>query len=293
VKPGFSLILAAALLASPAAGATLSVEGAVSPAWVERAGSTDRVPLEVGMSLQNQDRIVTGAGSRALLKLADGSAVKLGENAVVNLDGLAEKRDDRARRLVTASLDVVRGAFRFTTGIFSRQAFERDVRIRVATVTAGIRGTDLWGRSDDQRDLVCLIEGRISVGHAQTGEITMSEPLAFFVAPRQQAPLPVGKVDAAQLRQWAAETELDAVAGGARRRGRFRVEVSTAPDQQAALRDYDAVRRAGYPAVIQPVKSAAAVEYRVRIVNLHSERDAQSVAGKVKALGLAQATVAR
>ena len=293
MKPGLSLIFLAALLMAPAAGATLSVEGAVSPAWVERAGSAERVPLEVGMTLRNQDRVVTGAGSRALLKLADGSAVKLGENAVVNLDGLGEKQGERARRLVTASLDVARGAFRFTTGIFSRQAFERDVRIRVATVTAGIRGTDLWGKSDDQRDLVCLLEGRISVSHAQTGEITMSEPLAFFVAPRQQAPLPVGKVDMAQMRQWAAETELGTVTGGAQRGGRFRVEVSTAPDQQAALRDYDAVRRAGYPAVIQPVKSAAAVEYRVRIVNLLSERDAQAVVEKVKALGIGSAAVGR
>ena len=241
-----SLLFLAALLIAPAADATLSVEGAVSPAWVERAGSTERVPLEVGMTLRNQDRVVTGAGSRALLKLADGSAVKLGENAVVNLDGLAEKQSDRARKLVMASLDVARGAFRFTTGIFSRQAFDRDVRIRVATVTAGIRGTDLWGKSDDQRDLVCLLEGRISVSHAQTGEITMSEPLAFFVAPRQQAPLPVGKADAAQMQLWAAETELGTVAGGAQRGGRFRVEVGTAPDQQAALRDYDAVRRGDF-----------------------------------------------
>src|SRR5262249_23583533 len=147
-----------ALLALPAAAATMSVEGTVSPAWVERAGAADRVPLEVGMTLQNRDRVVTGSGSRALLKLADGSAVKLGENAVLNLDGLAEKQEDRARKLVTASLDVARGAFRFTPGIFARQNFDRNVTIRVATVTAGIRGTDLWGKSDDQRDLVCLLE---------------------------------------------------------------------------------------------------------------------------------------
>jgi hypothetical protein len=255
VKTGFSLTFLAALLVAPVAAATMSVEGAVSPAWVERGGTTERVPLEVGMTLQNQDRVVTGTGSRALLRLADGSAVKLGENAVLSLDGLAERQGDRARRLVTASLDVARGAFRFTTGIFSRQAFDRDVRIRVATVTAGIRGTDLWGKSDNERDLVCLLEGRISVSHAQTGEITMSEPLAFFVAPRAQAPLPVAKADTAQMMEWAAETELDTVAGGARRGGRFSVQVSTAPDQQAALRDYDVVRRAGYPAVIQPVKS--------------------------------------
>jgi hypothetical protein len=293
VKTGYSLAFLAVLLLAPAAGATLLVEGAVSPAWVERPGATERVPLEVGMTLQNRDRVVTGAGARALLKLADGSAVKLGENAVVNLDGLAERRGERARKLVTASLDVARGAFRFTTGIFSRQAFQRDVRIRVATVTAGIRGTDIWGKSDDARDLVCLIEGKVEVTRGADAPVALDQPLDFYVAPRDGSPPVKAKVDQRQLDQWAAETELGTVAGGARRGGRFRVEVSTAPDQQSALRDYDAVRRAGYPAVIQPVKSADAVEYRVRIVNLLSERDAQAVAQKVKALGLAQATVAR
>ena len=135
VKPASTLSLLAALIAAPAAAASQSVEGTVSPAWVERAGSAERVPLAPGMTLQNRDRVVTGEGSRALLKLADGSAFKLGENATLNLDGLAEKRSDRARRLVTASLDVAQGAFRFTTGIFSKLTAERDVTITVSSVT--------------------------------------------------------------------------------------------------------------------------------------------------------------
>ena len=293
MKPGPVLTLLSVLAAAPAAAATMSVEGTVSPAWVERAGGTDRVPLAPGMALGNRDRVVTGAGSRALLKLADGSAVKLGENAVLNLDGLAEKSDDRARKLVTASLDVAQGAFRFTTGIFSKLAFERDVTIRVSSVQAGIRGTDLWGKSDAERDLVCLIEGRISVNHAQTGEITMAEPQSFFVAPRQQAPLPVGKVEEKQLLQWAAETELDAVTGGARRGGRFRVNVSAATDRQSAARDQTALRRAGYPASIATAKGKSGQVYRVRIGNLASERDAQAVAANVKALGFAGAAIGR
>ena len=279
-----------ALVAAPAFAATLTVEGVVSPAWVERAGSPQRVPLEIGMALNDRDRIQTGPGSRALLRLADGSAVKLGEDAVLALDGLSDRQGERARKIVTASLDVVRGAFRFTTDVFSKRQSDRNVRIRVSTVTAGIRGTDLWGKSDAQRDLVCLIEGRISVSHAQTGEFTMSDPLAFFIAPRQAAPLPVGKVDPQQLQQWATETELDAASGGARRGGRLSVLASVHPDQQAALRDYDTLRGAGFPAVLQPVKGA---EYRVRIVNLPSRRDAEAVVEKLKALGLGQASIAR
>ena len=45
--------------------------------------------------------------------------------------------------------------------------------------------------------------------------------------------------------------------------------------------------------MIQPVKGAAAVEYRVRIVNLLSERDARAVAEKMKALGIAGAIVGK
>ncbi|MGH8640405.1 MAG: hypothetical protein ACRET6_01775, partial [Burkholderiales bacterium] len=76
-----SIFALLALLAAPAFAQTLTVEGVVSPAWVERGGA--RLPLAVGMRLNDKDRVVTGAGSRLLLRLAEGSAVKLGENATV------------------------------------------------------------------------------------------------------------------------------------------------------------------------------------------------------------------
>ncbi|HSB48795.1 MAG TPA: hypothetical protein VLD15_04705, partial [Burkholderiales bacterium] len=75
MKPGFGALCVLALLGAPAAAQTLTVEGVVSPAWVERGGA--RLPLAVGMQLNDRDRVVTGSGSRALLRLAEGSAVKL------------------------------------------------------------------------------------------------------------------------------------------------------------------------------------------------------------------------
>src|SRR4029450_12246062 len=137
MKIKLSVWLARALLAARAWAAIL-VEGVASPAWVERAGTGERVPLAVGMALDNRDRIETGRGSRALLKLADGSGVKLGEDAVLVLNDLSERQGKRARRIVTASLDVVRGAFRFTTGVFGKRQADRNITIKVATVTAGI-----------------------------------------------------------------------------------------------------------------------------------------------------------
>jgi hypothetical protein len=289
---GFGALGVLALLGAPAAAQTLTAEGVVSPAWVERGGA--RLPLAVGMQLNDSDRIVTGSGSRALLRLAEGSAVKLGENASLAVSGLADRAGTGAARLVTASLDVARGAFRFTTGIFGRPAAGRDVRVRVSAVTAGIRGTDLWGKSDESRDLVCLIEGTISVSHAQTGEFTMAEPLSFFVAPRNERPLPVAPVDPGQLNAWAAETEIQAGAGGARRGGRYFVTAGVAADQKSALAAYHKLRAAGYPAVIRPVnKDDGSIEYPVRIVNLATQQDAAVTAAKLQALGMPEAVTGR
>ena len=289
IKLGVFALLA--LLAAPAIAQTLTVEGVVSPAWVERGSA--RLPLAVGMRLNDKDRVVTGAGSRLLLRLAEGSAVKLGENATVALDGLAEKKDADSKRAVTAALDVVRGAFRFTTGIFDKRPAGRSVNIRIATVTTGVRGTDLWGKSDEKRDLVCLIEGKISVAHPQSGEFTMSEPLSFFVAPRDAQPLPVAPVDAKQLALWAAETEIEAGSGGARRGGRVHVDAAVSPDQAVALAAYDRLRAAGYPAVMRPVKTAERVDYRVRVQSFPTQQDAAAAVQRLKALGLAEAAIAK
>ena len=280
-----------ALVAAPAAAQTLTVEGVVSPAWVERGGQ--RLPVAAGMRLDNKDRVVTGDGARLLLRLAEGSAVKLGENATLALDGLAQEKGGDSRRLVTAALDVVKGAFRFTTGIFESRPAGRDVKIRIRTVNAGIRGTDLWGKSDDKRDLVCLIEGKISVAHPQAGEFTMADPLSFFVAPRDAKPLPVAPVNPKQLEEWAAETEIQPGSGALRRGGRVSVDAAVSGDQAAARAHLDKLRAAGYPAVMRTVKVADRAEYRVRVQSFPTQRDAAAAVEKLKALGLTEAVVVK
>src|SRR5262249_39986566 len=77
-----------------------------------------------------------------------------------------------------------RGAPRFTTDLFARREAARDVKIRIASVTAGIRGTDIWGKSDDRRDLVCLIEGKVEVSRGSDAPVTLDQPLDFYVAPK-------------------------------------------------------------------------------------------------------------
>jgi hypothetical protein len=145
-------ILAAALLAlattQVAAAPAAVVEGVQMPAWLERTvtGGTRRIPLSPGLELRGGDEVRTGAGSRLYIKLAEGSLVKLGENASLRILDLAPDRGGFFR----AALNVLEGAFRFTTDVLAKER-RRDVSIRVATVTAGIRGTDLWGKSLPER----------------------------------------------------------------------------------------------------------------------------------------------
>src|SRR5688572_15961195 len=125
IKTCFALLLILAASGVFAARApAIVVEGVQMPAWVEHAGG-GRNPLAIGMGLSNKDRIYTGAGSRALLRLNDGSLVKLGENGLLALDDLDQRR--QIQNVVTASLDVVSGAFRFTTQALSRFRGQRDI----------------------------------------------------------------------------------------------------------------------------------------------------------------------
>jgi hypothetical protein len=283
-----NLVVAVALAscAFPLAAQTLVVEGVLSPAWLERGGK--REPLATGMKLAARDRVHTGPGSRALLRMAEGSAVKVGENATLAIDDLLEKKDG-GKMLVNAGLDVVRGAFRFTTGVFSRQPAQREVKVKIATITAGIRGTDVWGRSTAEQDLVCLIDGRISVEHGGR-EFAMAEPLLFFIAPRNQPPKPVASVDRKQVDQWADETELRDGRGAMRRGGRYGVDVVSATDANGAEQAVRKIRDAGYPARVEASRDSYGGEaHHVRITGLATTGDAAALAAKLKGMGFADA----
>jgi len=250
------------------------VEAVQMPAWVERGGS--RVPLAPGMGLRENDELRTGAEARLLLKLAEGSSVKLGENAQLRLATLQTRKDG----IFQSAMSVVTGAFRFTTDVVAR-ARRREVTVTVATVTAGIRGTDLWGKAAADRDIVCLIEGRIEVSRQGDPTITMDQPLSFFIAPRGQPPLPVAPVNPDQLRQWATETEIAEGRGAARRGGRWKVVLASGESENEVLTVYQAVRAAGYAAELDPRRVGGRRTYDVRIASLPSQAEAEALAARL------------
>ena len=285
-----AVVLLTLLGVEPAVAAVpdAEVEGLQVPVWLVRAGK--REPLAVGSRLRNGDRIESGAGARVLLRLADGSMVKLGENARFTLDGMARK--NQGGGLFNASLAVLQGAFRFTTTALYNYRGARDVQVRFTTVTVGIRGTDLWGKSTEERDIVALIEGKVTLTRAGEGPVTMEQARTVYQAPRNAKALPIAPIAAEQLGLFAAETEIAAGQGALGKGGRWRVYAALADSQNDALAVYDRLRAAGYPATIDPVLADGRMVYRVRITGLLSESDGTAVAVKLKVeLGLENVSV--
>lgn len=265
---------------TPASAASdAEVEGLQMPAWLTRAGK--RLPLAIGAKVQNGDQITTGAGSRVLLRLPEGSTVKLGENARFDLDDMAQEREGSQQRF-RASLGVERGAFRFTTAPEVKAQSTRNVAVNFRTITATVVGTDLWGKSSDDAELVALVEGKITAGRKGQPPVAMDESRSVLIAPRDTPPGPLVKITLAQLNAFAQETELQPGSGVAGRSGTWKVYASRTPNQEEALAIYERLRDAGYAAAVQPSISQGKQIYQVRIVGLLSEADGVAVAIKLR-----------
>jgi hypothetical protein len=265
----FWAALAAAMLVSQAAWAQHArVEAVQYPAWLERGGQA--VPLTPGITLQAQDRVRTGDNARVQLRLSEGSTVKLGERAQFEI---VRARD---RGVFEATLSVIAGAFRFTGQALGKK---RDISIKVKNATAGIRGTDLWGKSTEERDIVCLIEGRITVGSDGHPTVVLDQPLDFYSKPRDGAPQ-VAKVDQKQIDAWAQETEIAAEGAAARAGGKWRVVAGVYASRDTALRLNRLLRTNGYPATV----ARRDQDFAVQVGGLAGEPQARALMANLRRL---------
>lgn len=260
------------LQAAPAA----VVEGLQLPAWFTRDGK--RQPLAAGTELKSNDEVATGAESRLLLRLGDGSMVKLGENGQLKLSALVQHPQ---QNFLSATLKVLEGAFRFTTAAVQRTRARRDITVQFPTITAGIRGTDIWGKNFGDKEVLVLIEGRITVTRAGDAPIEMKDPLTYLQAPKTGAAT-VEAVLMERLKAWAAETEIAAGQGAIRKGGRWKLYLASYDRQTEALALYDSLRRDGYPARILPQTGDDGQRYRVRIAGFPDEREANALGARLK-----------
>jgi hypothetical protein len=227
----------------------------------------NRLPVNAGLPLEAGDVLHTGPNARLRLRLAEGSLVKLGPNAELQLQAL--KPPSAPGGLFEGLLDVVKGAFRFTTTLQSK-THRRRLDVRISNVTAGIRGTDVWGKAATEKDIVCLIEGEISVKRGDDAAITMSDPLTFYVAPKGQAPLPVRPVDPDQLRRWAQETDIEERGPALTVDGAWTVYLESLSTREAAARSRAKLEDQGFPITIQTAQVGDKTFYRVALAGFRN-----------------------
>jgi hypothetical protein len=250
------------------------VEAIQMPAWYDRDGKT--YPLKPGIELYSGDIIRTGKDSRALLRMNEGSTIKLGEDAKLSINTLSPPKQEEG--IFAALMRVTRGAFRFTTAELGKPR-KRNVDVRIGHVTAGIRGTDIWGRARAEKDLFCLIEGNVSVQRDGEAEFTMQDPLQYIIAEKDKPTSAPQPVDMNKLGGWAAETETQRGRGILTVSGEWAVNMMSLQNTGAARKLQQVLHDAGFAAEIQKVQIDQQLWLRIRIEGFVSREDARSFAG--------------
>lgn len=269
-----TIALATMLVAAPTHAAEVpGVLAVQSPTWVQRDGYSQA--LRAGFELQPGDVIRTGSRGRVHLRMPDDSIVKLGSGGRLQIEDMAVEETDVGEELLNATIRVFKGAFRFTTRALSSN-YRRDVEVHIGVATAGIRGTDIWGSSDDERDLICLLEGEIAVRAEGYDPQVMDEPLDFYVVPTGQAPNPVGKVELERvLNVWAPQTEMDpelpVMTGGP-----WAVVLASYQDGAAAEQVARQLGEAGYPARLGDAVVGGVAYTRVLVTGFADRANAQA-----------------
>lgn len=270
-----SLLMAVALTlvcCNVASHAAVRVEALQAPVW--RLRGAEREAVAPGDVLYVQDRLETGPGARAVLSLSEGSTVKLGADAVFNIEELTEPADREG--LFTSVLNVVRGAFRFTTAAAAKLR-RRDIQARIGTATIGIRGTDVWGKSEPGRDFVVLIEGEVEIQRG-TERVPLKVPGTLYAAPLGAANGVTSTATPDALAGWAAETEPTAGSGVLGKDGTYVLQLSSHRDPASASALAQRLRRAGYPVTSERIKLAGQAWTRVSLAGLMSAADAKALA---------------
>ena len=150
----FVTLLFLAIVAGAASAADAVGKVAVLKGDAMRIASTGiRVKLKRGDNLYEGDRVETESRSFAVLKFKDETRFNLGPKAVFKVNEVKTGDDG------VFSAEIVRGAFRFVTGLIARNK-PRSMRVRTGVVaTIGIRGTTVGGEVEGESATIVLLEG--------------------------------------------------------------------------------------------------------------------------------------
>jgi hypothetical protein len=283
VRPavGTTLVLLLGLLAGPA-GASVQqtvVEMLQVPAWVERHGQ--QRPAQPGQQLRVGDVAITAPGARMLLRMSDRSSIRLGEDTRLVIERMDRGAPDAAGRSdLNAGFNLVTGVFRYATDHTSKaMGHARQLNLRMATATVGIRGTDFWSMTDADHDAVCVFEGKVDVLREGKDTISLGKPGAFWVVFTGQPENPAGQATPEQLAKFIDQADMQPGRGVLLAGGRWRVVAGVSGNVNEAAGLRDRLRAAGYPAEVVIRQG----RHEVRINDLATREDAEHVLNRLSA----------
>ena len=271
------ILFAACLLASTQAQASsIEVKAVRYPAWVENGGR--KTPLQPGMQARASDVVASGEDARILFSLADGSEVRLGQNARLSIGRIDIVQTGGGVDL-DMGLSLLAGHFRYAATTLSKLTNRRKLDLQLSTSTIGIRGTDYWAMTDKEHDAVCLFEGAVEVQTQEKESITLDQPTAFWIRYFDKPAQAPGNATAAQLAQFLGWVELAPGSGVAIADGRWRLIAGVEKNRAAAAALSKDLRERGYPALV--VKRTG--QYEVRLDKFASRADAEAQMKKLQA----------
>lgn len=247
-----------------AAPGPVAIDAVQLPAWVERNGQ--RSAAEPGMSLRAQDKALTAAGSRMLLRMDDRSAIQLGEQTELLV------RSQDAFKLTT-------GVFRYVTGGSSTaQGNAHDLRLELGSASVLMRGADIWSTTNADREATCVFDGKAEVVRDAKPRITLDKPGALWIVYSGEPEKPADQATPAQWTQFIAQSELQAGNGVLLPGGRWRTVAAlvNSPAEAAALQAR--LQAAGYPAETK----AKGGRHEVRINRLATRADAEALLQRLR-----------
>jgi len=265
----FFLLISSLLLSSNVFAVGGKVSALQMPAWLERDSTL--LALKPGMILQTGDVIKTGSSARVLLKMDEGSLIKLGENAELIFDSLMPAEEEQG--FFESTLRLVKGAFRFTTTTLGKNR-KRQLSVKLGSITADIRGTDIWGRLKKDKDILCLIEGKITARRQGEPDFEMDDSLSFYIVPKNKPALPVSPVSEEQLLEWTKQTELKTGEGVISEQGQWAVNLISATNKNSLKSILTPLIAAGYAGFIEAAKINGVNWYRLRVSGFNSRDDA-------------------
>lgn len=255
------------------------VEAIQLPAWVERNGQ--RRAAKPGVKLRSNDKAITAGNARMLLRMSDRSTIKLGENTEFLIESVAVRQPQPASPSeLSASLRLVTGVFRYGTDYSSKAlGHKRDINLKMATATVGIRGTDFWSMTDAAHDAVCMFEGKVEVVRDNKPGVMLEKPGAFWVVFTGEPEQAAGQATPDQLAKFIDQAEMQAGQGIVLQGGPWRTVAGLMPSGVQANTLRANLQAAGYPAEVV----AKAGRFEVRINQLATREDAQAVLKQLQA----------